>query len=91
MNRILSKNIFQKLSFIQWNKNHIHIHTHKNIHVKRLVDNTCCFLKKTDLTIITHRGIFNILPKGKSSSDSNLIFIKLVSYSIGSLPLINSI
>ena len=46
MNRILSKNIFQKLSFIQWNKNHIHIHAHENIHVKKVVDNTCCFLKK---------------------------------------------
>ena len=37
MNRILSKNIFQKLSFIQWNKNHlhIHIHTNKNISCKK--------------------------------------------------------
>ena len=48
MNRILSKNIFEKLSFIQWNKNHLHIHiqTHKNMHVKKLVDTSCCFLAK---------------------------------------------
>ena len=47
MNRTFC-NIFQKLSFIQWNKTYllIHIHTHTNIHVNKLVDNSCCFLGK---------------------------------------------
>ena len=40
--------IVQKLSFVQWNKNHRHlyIHTHTNIHVNELVNNSYCFLEK---------------------------------------------
>ena len=47
MNRRSIKN-FQKLSFIQWNKNHLHLHIliHNKVHVDELVDNTCCFLEK---------------------------------------------
>ena len=65
------------------------IYTH--IHVNRLVDNICYLLEKTDLVTIIMLRILDILPKGKSSSDSNLIFMKSFLYSIVSLLFIVSI
>ena len=47
--------------------------THTKAHVNKLVDNTCCLLEKQKTIIIP--AILNILPKGKSLSDSNPIFI----------------
>ena len=40
--------IAQKLSFLQWNKNHLplYFHAHTNVHVNELVDNSCCFFEK---------------------------------------------
>ena len=49
------------------------------------------FKKKTDSIAIIHTGIFNILPKGKLSSDSNLIFVKSFPYLVGLTSLVTSI
>ena len=56
--------------------------THTNININKLVDNTCCLLEKHLVTNIK-LGIVDILPKGKSSSDSNQIFMKSFLYSVG--------
>ena len=46
------------------------------------------FSSKTDLTITVNIWSFRILPKDKSSSDSNFIFMKSLSSSLASPPLI---
>ena len=53
-------------------------------HVKKIVDNIYHFFLRTDATTIIMSRILNVLPKGKSSSDSNLIFMKSFLYSTGS-------
>ena len=58
--------------------------THTNVHLKKLVDNTCCLLE-TDLIIIVKLWSFSILFKGKLSSELNLNFIKFFQYSPGLL------
>ena len=62
-----------------------------HIHVNKLLDNICRLFEKTDLTTIIKKGMLNSLTKGKSSFDSNLIFIKSFLYLIDSPPFIVSI
>ena len=54
---------------------------HAHIHVNKLVDKRG----------IMKRGILNILPKGKSSFESNQIFMRPFLYLIGLPPIIVSI
>ena len=41
----------QSKSFIEWNKNrlHLYIHIHKSINVNKLVDKNCCLLEKSNV------------------------------------------
>ena len=62
----------------------IHLQIHTDIHVNEIVE-------IVDPTAIIHIGILYILPKGKSSFDSNLIFMKFLPYLNGLPPVIVSI
>ena len=54
------------------------------IHVKKIVDNIYYFFSRTDAVTIVMSKILNVLPKGKSTSDSNLILTKFFMYTVGS-------
>ena len=60
------------------------------IHVKKFWIIFTIFLR-ADATAIIMSRISNVLPKGKSTSDSNLIFMKSFLYLIGSSSFITSI
>ena len=60
---ILYKNctLFQKLAFIQWNKNHLHAHT--NTHANKLVDNNSSLLEKQIQQLLYTQEYLMLYPK----------------------------
>ena len=56
--------------------------THENTCIKNVVDNIYHFFSQTDTVTITISRIFRVLSKGKSPSDSNLIYRKSFLYLI---------
>ena len=65
--------------------------THTNICLKKVVDAIYHFFFKTDDVTIIISGIISVITKGKSSSDSNLVFVKFLLNSTGSRSFIVSI
>ena len=52
--------------------------THTNICLKKFVDTIYLFFFKADDVTIIISGIISVIPKGKSASDSNLVFVKFL-------------
>ena len=88
---LIMKNITNNVIYIA-QKLHALYNSFKNLYIhSRKKKLWMSFSWKADLRTITIPRILNILPKGESSSDSNLIIMKYLLYSIGSPLFIASI